>query len=528
MKAERKAPRRLHGLIVLLGLVVATARRAAAEDAGDDRFRLLERQLKEAQRQISELQAAQKHGRSGRAVGRRSDSTANGTHDSAPESGERSRSDQTVLLLLDVLHERGAISESDYSTLRQAFIAKTPRAGAGVTEGKVPSVTPSSDETPGSPIAKATKNKKRGVPVSASYAIGKGLTLRSDGGWFEASISNQIQVGYEYVSQGNPAVDDTSSFDVSRMKTRIRGYAFDPSLRYQLSVSYAGRPTLQDAFLRWRPRPYFGLQGGQYIVPFDRERMTSSRYLQFISRTSADEFFAFGYDQGVNVNGHWFGPKSNRLAWSLGIYNGNGSNQSHNENTGHLGVARLLYMPLGRFNYYSESDVEYTRTPRFGIGVAYAFNSQAAGIPKTKTRILQDNRLGQYFGTEYVDQFDVSQAEADVVVKYRGFSLFGDYYWAEASPNAVTVSSIAAQGYDVQAGYFLIPRRLEAAFRYAFTDRDMDVPQSGLREIGGALGYFVLAHKLKLQMEVRDLLDEAPHGKTQDSMEYRMQLQAIF
>lgn len=501
---------------------------AVAGASDDRRLHLLESQLRKAQEQIAQLQrAARQHKGSGRARAPL-ESTAPANDGGAPAPVGGPRSSEPVLLLLDALHERGVISAADYTRLRQAILSTSkPEGPAGAGQGGAGGKRVAEGQA-GATVVKEEKGSKRRFPVSVSYAFGKGLTFRSENRLFEASVRNRIQLRYEFVDQDDPALDDTSSFIVRRLKTRIRGYFLDPSVQYQFQVSYARRPTLDDALLRWRPRPYFALQAGQYQVPFNRQHLTSSGFQQFVERSTADRFFSFGRDLGFSMRGRWFGPKDDRLAWSLGIFNGNGGNQVSNDNTGHLGVARVLYMPFGGFKYYSESDVENTRSPRLGIGAAYAFNSQAVSGPKTKTGILGPTRLGQYFGTDFIDKFDISQATADFHFKYRGLSVLGDYFRAEASPSTPSVPSITAQGYDFQIGYFLLPRRLEAAFRYAFTDRDMDASMSGLQEIGGALGYFFLAHNLKLQMDVRDLGDEAPRGKGHHTMEYRTQLQAIF
>jgi hypothetical protein len=63
--------------------------------------------------------------------------------------------------------------------------------------------------------------------------------------------------------------------------------------------------------------------------------------------------------------------------------------------------------------------------------------------------------------------------------------------------------------------------------RQAAVDRDLDT-RHGLREVGVALGYFFLAHNLKIQADVRDLHDETPGVPDRDTMEYRAQFQAIF
>lgn len=371
----------------------------------------------------------------------------------------------------------------------------------------------------------AKKPLKQGqFPLKTRYELGKGLTVETEDKKFKVSIYNRIQGRYTYTDQDNPERDDTSSFRVRRFKTVFEGNAFDPSLHYKFQVNWPTSPELEDAFLHWKPRTYAGVQVGQYKVPFNRQQLTSSGAQQFVDRAITDDYFTFARDQGVTLTGSWFGTNNDLLEWNAGIFNGNGINRSSNENADHLGVARALFMPLGKFDYYVESDVNDTQEPRLGIGAAGAFNSQADSTASSRARIFESGRLGTFFGDDVMGRFDVGQATADLHFKFRGLSMLGDYYWAEADPNLG--SSRSANGYNVQAGYFVLPKRLEAAVRYAFIDRDRE--SRDFREIGGGLGYFFFGHNLKIQADVRSLMDEIPGGEDRDTMEYRAQVQAIF
>jgi phosphate-selective porin OprO/OprP len=429
---------------------------------------------------------------------------------------------EPVDLLLEALRKRGTIAESDYRSLRAAIAAKRDDAERQAAESRRAAEVAKQAEA-GARAAAAPPEDS--LAIRAGYRAGKGLTFATEDGRFQVAIYNRIQGRYSFADQDDPAKDDASSFRVRRFKTVFEGHAFDPSLLYKFQVNWAGSPELEDALLHWRPRPYFGLQGGQYKLPFNRQQITSSGALQFVDRAITDDFFTFQRDQGLMLTGSWLGAQHDRVEWHAGIFNGNGINRASNENSDHLAVGRVLYMPLGKFNYYSESDVEHTPDPRFGVGVAGAFNSQADSTATEKARIFGSGRLGSFFGSDVAGRFDVAQTTADAHVKYRGLSLLGDYYWAEADPNAG--ASRRAWGYNAQAGYFLIPKRLEAAFRYAFVDRDAGEGRN-LREVGGALGYFFFAHNLKIQADVRNVLDEIPGGADRDTMEYRAQVQAIF
>jgi phosphate-selective porin OprO/OprP len=365
------------------------------------------------------------------------------------------------------------------------------------------------------------------LAVRPSYVVGKGLTVESEDGRFAVSLANRLQARYTFLDE-DPAAgrDDTSSFRIRRMKTVLEGHVLSPTLLYKLQVNWAGRPELEDALVHWRPRREVGVMAGQYKVPFNRQHLTSSGSLQFVDRAVTDDFFAFARDQGLTLTGAaGFGEKRDQIEWSAGVFNGNGINRAANENSDHLAVARLLLMPLGAFRHYVESDVDDSRAPRLGIGAAYAHNAQVDPTASERARIFEGGRLGTFFGEGFAERADVQQATADVHFKFRGLSVLGDYFWAEARP--AMVPSRSAEGFNVQAGYFLLPKRLEAAFRYARVDRETD-ERRGLREIGGALGWFFLAHNVKLQADVRSLHGETPARDDRDTMEYRTHVQVVF
>jgi phosphate-selective porin OprO/OprP len=368
---------------------------------------------------------------------------------------------------------------------------------------------------------------KGALPAWVRHEIGKGFTFQTADDRFELQLSNRLQARYTYIDGADlPGVENSSDFEIRRMKTTLEGHAFDPSLQFKVQANWVADTILEDAYLHWVPRPYAGIQVGQYKVPFNRQQLTSSGALQFVDRSIADNFFTPARDRGLTLTGSWFGEKHDQLQWNAGIFNGNGIEQGLNEGTGHMAAGRLLWMPLGSFKYYVESDVDDTPEPRLGIGAAYLYNAQADTGADATARILSSSRLGGDWAPPIDGRVDVVQATFDTQFKWRGLSVLGDYYWAEGDPN--DRASHAAQGFNTQIGYFLLPKKLEAAFRWSWVNRDLQAGDSTTREIGGALGWFFLAHNLKLQGDVRSLREELPGMPTEKALEYRLQLQAIF
>jgi hypothetical protein len=91
--------------------------------------------------------------------------------------------------------------------------------------------------------------------------------------------------------------------------------------------------------------------------------------------------------------------------------------------------------------------------------------------------------------------------------KYAGLSLRAEYFnrvnFDDQSPKS---GDVDAQGYYAQAGYMLIPKRLEAAFRGSQVMRNGSDDDE--LEYVAALSYFFKGHKAKLQMDYTYGVDE--------------------
>lgn len=191
-------------------------------------------------------------------------------------------------------------------------------------------------------------------------------------------------------------------------------------------------------------------------------------------------------------------------------------------------VARLMWNIMGRPGY-GEGDMVYSETPQLAVGGGYAYNPQIntstgnafVGIDLANLNVRRQlatfgngRQLG--WGT-----LDYSTYGFDLVYKYRGFSLQAEWYWKNvnrheknapclqtASQTSATCTAYApgllgnATGWYVQTGYFLIPRTLQAAARYAWWDPDTNASGDLIKQVDVALSYYINGtydHQIQLQ-----------------------------
>lgn len=179
-------------------------------------------------------------------------------------------------------------------------------------------------------------------------------------------------------------------------------------------------------------------------------------------------------------------------------------------------VARLQANILGRAGY-GEGDLAYSETPQMAVGGGYAYNpaidtstgNAFVGIDLanlTVRRALAQNGNARILGQGVVD---FSTWTLDSAFKYRGFSLQAEYWFRNVTrhnkglPCMVTAgvggpcTTFApgefgnTTGWYVQSGYYLIPRKLEFAARYAWWDPDTRSGGDLIKEVDFSLNWFL-------------------------------------
>jgi phosphate-selective porin len=280
-----------------------------------------------------------------------------------------------------------------------------------------------------------------------------------------------------------------SAFDVTRLRLTLSGGAFRPWLKYlfQFEMSRTGGEggsRIKDAILEIRPvdRPY-RLQVGQFKAPFGLQQITSSGRLQFVDRAITDSKFNPGRDQGVMFAGT---AAARKFGYELGVFNGAGESLRQN-NQSHLWVARAFVDPLGPYAL-SEGAVDAGERGVVHLGAAIHGGKQIRG--RTTAGVIEnaDDQVA----------FDVEFA-----YKRPRFFMTAEHFWMSDEQQVPTPGpDVASRGYHLQAGYMLVPRKVEAGVLVARVKGNTDVDDADVSELRGVVGYFWQAHNLKLQADV--------------------------
>ncbi|MEX5213994.1 MAG: OprO/OprP family phosphate-selective porin [Nitrospiraceae bacterium] len=299
--------------------------------------------------------------------------------------------------------------------------------------------------------------------------------------------------------------------------------------------------------------PLFNVMFGQYKVFFNRSQINSTASMQFAERALVmDAFTGSGLDRrdiGITIMNdeevypvnYYFGifngagPSFNRIGGffseqpTAGCSGGTtGQNpfpspagcpapqrninaNLRNDINQLMYVARLNWNIMGRPGY-GEGDIVYSETPQLAVGGGFSYNpavnasSNSSYIGTDLANLNFRRQIAAYGNARQLGWGVVDYATwaLDSVFKYRGFSIQGEYYFKNVTRHekglpcmntACTAFAPGllgnATGWYVQTGYYVIPRHLEIAGRYAYWDPDTRSGGDLIKQVDVSLNWFL-------------------------------------
>lgn len=302
-------------------------------------------------------------------------------------------------------------------------------------------------------------------------------------------LSAYIQMRGTYGNVGPAASTFTGDgFIVRRAKVILTGKGPD-RIAYRLQfISKTGFPTpqLQDAYVVYDGFHFVQFVAGQMVPPFGRERLTPDWQIYTMERSQISNNLVpsaqtLARDIGVEVEGDFM---DKYLHYAAGIYNGSGADTlpESSTNSNFLYVARLVANPLK----------ENTRNgmPEISIGASIAYR-KANGI--TNLSKILDSSL-PFTGTDF-------RYGIDGEIRYRGFSLIGEYMRAFLDSRNEDIKSFTPDGYYVQAAYFATPF-LQPVLEYQTFDPDAYTESTkNAKWLTVGLNYYITGNRLKLMAD---------------------------
>ena len=256
-------------------------------------------------------------------------------------------------------------------------------------------------------------------------------------------------------------------------------------------------------------------RAGRFRPWLCRQRLAAGDHFQMIQfpRVMTDFLdIGDGRDLGMGV----FGVLDRQLEYGAGVWNGEQNYQLGSSGKtgdrilrGNLDFemgGRIVYHPLGFLSAVDESDLAHSTEPRLAVGASAMFNSRhdqplpnydpSPGLTEAERRVFVNDQ--------------VLKAGLEAAFRYQGFSLEVEAFlrkvWLVGSDgrddfDRLGVGALGRAAY-LQAGYFLLPHKLEATGRFEYVDVESARAGFMLHPTAG-LNYFLRGYNLLIQLMYR-------------------------
>lgn len=325
---------------------------------------------------------------------------------------------------------------------------------------------------------------------SKTFSPGEpGLSVEEGG--IEINAGLLLQPRFEFEDR---ETDDSShtSFSAQRVRALMKGHAYTSNLEYKVLAEFAGGPTLLEGWIQYKRFDPFVIKMGQMTVPFNYERDVPVTKILTTERsiTSGEFNWPTGRDAGITLSQKRIGG----LEYRLGVFGGQGINETESNSNGVLTSGRATYEILGDYER-SESHYRPTETPNLTLGVGgfYAHKNTARNW-------LNSVKAPGIISTD-PDTANVTAATVDLQFRLQSWSIATTYFDREIEDNADRVDDISGNGFTAQLGYILSPNTLYLNARHAQTEPNTDDVTTQKRTNTVGLHLFQKEHGAQVRFE---------------------------
>jgi hypothetical protein len=279
-------------------------------------------------------------------------------------------------------------------------------------------------------------------------------------------------------------VHTRNDITVNRAMFILGGYIFDKRLRYSFTVwTSAGASSIVVAGnIGWQFNKHLTAHGRLHGCSREPIAVNTFPYYTATDRSMADNFFRPGFTQGLWATGEL----SKRLYYQGFVGNGlNTLSISANKiDTNLLFSGSVWWEPLGNYGEPGKSvnmydDYFAKNKTRIRLGTSFTrsredrFSDLDTSSPEN-TSIYNSDGVLMFSTGAFAPGLTVNKAlykmwAIDGGLKYNGFSVNGQYFmrWLSdfEADGPMPVTSTFDHGYELSAGYFVIPKKLLAYAR---------------------------------------------------------------
>ncbi|MBU2648687.1 hypothetical protein KKI24_28525 [bacterium] len=347
-----------------------------------------------------------------------------------------------------------------------------------------------------------------GLDLEVKYK--NGLLIKTPDDNYSLRLNFRLQPYFMYTDLEN---DNESTMKFRRARIIAGGNVIYSWIKYETQLTLEGEETsVRDATIEAVHSKQMKFKVGQFKVPFDREFLVSGFGLQLVERSIANSEFSLQRDIGFQIAGEslW-----DAVEYHLGIFNGSGANKDNVDND-YMVTGRLVWTPAGESYPYWQAAMNTPEKLHLAIGFGFAYMPDL----EVGEREILAGKLGK--STTLSVRSNVTQYTTDVALEYLNFSLEGGYHYREIKPKEVSpYGDQEANGLYIQGGYFIVPKKIEIAARYAVIEPDnpSKINNNKQSEITGGGSYYLSGHQIKFQTNYSLINKETTNG---DEDEHRV------
>ncbi len=339
----------------------------------------------------------------------------------------------------------------------------------------------------------------------------QGFRLETTDGDFALRLNGLIQLRYSYLAYDDQIRDnatDYSNFYMRRARLYFTGHAFDPRFTYFIHLQLEPTRTINahDLWLEYAFSDLLRVGVGRNKIAYGLEFLNSGAALGMVERSvfsgetdidqgptsepgpkypgggterfglswEASSGFATGgldlyRSQGIQLRGQRGSATKPTFEYQVGLWQGRSTYGFSNDGDDHLYSARVGYHPWGFVDWRIVGDGDESPTPKLGCFASLYTNSRERG--------------GGY-----------SEHGWDLAAMFRWQGVSVDAEWArEVFDYDAFDRDFERAGWRVEAGWFVVPARVELRARVASIDRLVDptyraAVDSGLGVVEVAVG----------------------------------------
>jgi phosphate-selective porin OprO/OprP len=356
--------------------------------------------------------------------------------------------------------------------------------------------------------------------ATAASGQAKNVTVQTANGEASLTIGGLLQVQFEEGGRGDSRFPSTGGdrFYLRRARLNAKG-TFAEDFDFRLEFDLAGtlsnttglRAQMTDGYVDWNRYTCANVRAGQFKTPFGFEQLYADPRLPTIERSLVNDRLTLNRQLGAQL---WGDLLDKRLSYAVGVFNGNGFNNSGNDNGKFLWAGRLAAIPwkgqaLGGAGSWAVG------------GNAFQSEDAALSLPDLNldSTPTTPDKDGLFTGKRHGFGID-SQLEAGPL------SLWAEYLRVRFEPaDARPAARFDAEGWYAQAGLFLVPGKLQAVLKHETFDPSRQIAGGGVSTDTAGLNYYIKGNNLKLQL---DYLRTDPGGNLDTHDKVLLRLQAFF